>query len=69
MFYGTEMEGIIIDHFNRQLCSMIECSTDPTQMTLIKDQQLFYLHYEFANSFSYMRKIIKMLPNMTNPKE
>ena len=48
---------------------MIECSNDSTQMNLVKDQQVFYLAYRFANSFAYMRKIIKMLPNMTNPRE
>ena len=61
------MEEIISDHFNRQICSMVECSEDPNQMNLIKDQQVFYLAYQFVNSFSYMRKVIKMLPTMSGP--
>ena len=48
---------------------MIECSEDPHYKDLVKDQQVFYLAYRFVNSFGYMRKIINMLPNMTNPRE
>lgn len=47
---------------------MIECSKDPNQMNLVKDQQVFYLAYQFVNSFGYMRKIIKMLPYMEDPR-